>query len=263
MKNLLIILLICFAVFAQSDFESLLDKVKQHYYDGEYKEAIEVLEKASSELAKLENQKKLELYMYLAFSYMAFDNEESAREQFRNILDIDPDFSLDPEMVPPKIINLFEDVKKQYNSTSKPEAAVTTQHRPSEPQPEVDTGAMTKGDVIWRSAVLPGLGQTTRGDKGIGIGLMGAWGVAIGFTVFSHVQYASDKDAYEEAMTPHNAQRLYDDYNTSYKMKNMSYGVLAGVWAVSMVEAMITKPDTRLGLIVDPLESRLALEVKF
>ncbi len=265
MKKLLL-LCFCITLIADSNIEKLLENVKEHYYEGEYKEAIEVLEKATSELEKLESKKRTEAYMYLAFSYMAFGDEDSAREQFHNILEIDPNFELDPQMVAPKIVKLFEEVKTEMKKRpEQPPADVQVEEKPTTFQEEIATqNSISRKDVIWRSALVPGLGQLKRGSKGIGYTAMGAWVASIGFTVFAHVDYSAKKDDYDSAITPRDAADRYDDYNAAHKMKNFSYGLLAGVWTASLLEAALVNPENeKMSLYVNPLDCQIALRISF
>ena len=271
MKKILF-LLICISLFAQNDIEQLLESVKTHYYEGEYREAISLLDKATDELEKMENQKKIEAYMYLAFSYMAFGEEVNASIQFRNILRIDPNYTLDPDVVAPRIMTLFDKVKADFakenvSTSSEPSFTPAKEtkeiEKPSIKQSQVasSSSSVVHTDIIWRSALLPGLGQFYRGGKLAGYGFMGLWVSAIGFSAFAHMQYSSDKDAYESSSN----SDLYDEYNSSFKRKNISYGIIGGVWAASLIEALIVKPELGddFGFIYDPINNHVALTLSF
>jgi len=79
------------------------------YENGEYQLSIDNLSKAIS-LLKGERE-RIEAFKTMAFAYMAFPKKEEAREQFCNILKVDPTFELDPIMTPPKILTVFQEAK--------------------------------------------------------------------------------------------------------------------------------------------------------
>lgn len=91
--------------------EALLVQGLKAYQNGEYQLSIDKLGQAIPLLKG--NKERIEAFKTMAFAYMAFLNKDAARQQFCNLLKIDPAFSLDPIMTPPKVLAVFEEAKKQ------------------------------------------------------------------------------------------------------------------------------------------------------
>ncbi len=81
------------------------------YENGEYQLCIDKLFKAVPFLKG--DGERVEAFKTIAFAYMAFLKKEEARQQFCNILKVDPTFELDPIMTPPKILAVFEEAKEK------------------------------------------------------------------------------------------------------------------------------------------------------
>jgi tetratricopeptide (TPR) repeat protein len=98
------------AVRAESGGDLFLQGIEA-YENGEYQLSIDTLSKAITLLK--EDKERIEAFKTMAFAYMAFPKKEEARQQFCNILTVDPTFDLDPIMTPPKILAVFQEAKEQ------------------------------------------------------------------------------------------------------------------------------------------------------
>ncbi|MCK5551541.1 MAG: hypothetical protein KAJ09_00260, partial [Deltaproteobacteria bacterium] len=74
------------------------------YEDGEYQLCIDKLSKAIPLLKG--DRERID-----ALKTMAFPKKRQARQQFCNILTVDPTFELDPIMTPPKILAVFQEAR--------------------------------------------------------------------------------------------------------------------------------------------------------
>ena len=117
-KSIILFILVMLGVsFAQQvsadSLELMLERAKTFYDNGEYEHAISELEKALQYLKQLEQGDQVEAYKYLAFSYVAFGDKVKAKEQFKKALALEPNLTLDPATVSPKIIKVFEEAKSE------------------------------------------------------------------------------------------------------------------------------------------------------
>jgi len=91
--------------------DDLFSQGMKAYENGEYQLSIDRLAQAIPLLK--EDRERIEAFKTMAFAYMAFPKKEEARQQFCNILKIDPAFGLDPIMTPPKILAVFREAKER------------------------------------------------------------------------------------------------------------------------------------------------------
>ncbi len=90
--------------------EAFLEKGTSDYFMGDYIGSVKNLKKAvASGLTKNDDISKA--HRFLAYSYVALNDREKAKDSFRQALRVDPDLQLDPVYVSPKIMEVFEEVK--------------------------------------------------------------------------------------------------------------------------------------------------------
>ncbi|HOX45332.1 MAG TPA: tetratricopeptide repeat protein [Myxococcota bacterium] len=128
-----------------------VDQAIQLYYEGRYQKAEQALLKAL-ESPDLDAGRKLGALQYLAFCQVAMGDVESARQTFDRVLTLRPDFVL-PAGTPPKISNLFEEVKATRTPPPPPEPPTIKHQAPP------GGGEPRSVDVEARVARLPEGGQ--------------------------------------------------------------------------------------------------------
>lgn len=88
----------------------LLKKGIDNYFKGKYDEAVTEINSALEKGLK-EKEDKLKAHRFLAYTYVAKDEKDEAKREFKKALEIDPKMELDPVYVSPKIIEVFKEVK--------------------------------------------------------------------------------------------------------------------------------------------------------
>jgi len=225
----------------------LLEQAKNFYNGGEYEKAITELEQALQFLKQLNQLDQVEAYKYLAFSYVAFGDKEKAKEQFRLALKLDPKMELDPSVVSPKIIKVFEEVKSEFAANPPP---VTPPVKPPVKPPVVPPVAQThKSEAVSTamSCCIPGLGQMYRGEKAQGTTLMIMGGatlvsfvVSAGVAEQKHKDYLNidpgDTDAMDQA---------YKAYRIWFNVRTITALSFAGVYLYNLYDIIFTKPPVK------------------
>jgi len=123
------------------------------YEHGDYARAVTFFTEALAKKTPLKVKKKC--YEYLGIIYFIQGDKEKSREFFMSLLDIDPDYSLDPLFVPPEIVLFFNDLKSKRGQI----VALST------PSP---VSSATKQASLWKkiSPYLPfGVGYLARGKR--------------------------------------------------------------------------------------------------
>ena len=91
-----------------------LDKAVSQFEEGEYRASIETLR---SILLKVGEEKilkgdRVKVHQYMAFNYIALDEDEAAKGEFLELLKVNPKFQLPPKDTSPKIIAVFKKIKR-------------------------------------------------------------------------------------------------------------------------------------------------------
>ena len=87
---------------------------------GEFARAAEILQPLLYPEPKLPTwQKTVEARRLLGTSYLFEKREEEAREEFRKLLQVQPDYKLDPRLDPPEVVDFFNSVRKAHEEELK------------------------------------------------------------------------------------------------------------------------------------------------
>ena len=97
-------------LFAQTN--SLLE-VKKLYEDYEYEKVIQTSNVLLND-EQFPDSLKIDLYFMRAVSFFAIGNENLSKTNFENLLKLNKNYILDTSKLSPKIINFFDEVKKEY-----------------------------------------------------------------------------------------------------------------------------------------------------
>jgi len=136
--------------------------------DGEYGTAVLTLDRAARRLSGDPDKTRdlSQAYLYLGIAYFGQGHEAASKANFRDAIRQFGDISLNPELYPPAIINLFEAAREEAG-----EAVPATATAPAPPQPpgEEKKGGSNKVLLLVGAAVLVGGGVAVAaggGDSG-------------------------------------------------------------------------------------------------
>lgn len=183
------------------------------------------------------------LHQYMALSFYNTAQLDSARAHFLSLLSLDPNRELDPVNISPKIIDFFNEIKKDYQAlaASSPQTAFTKYVFVEDPRP----------GAAWRSAVIPGWGQFYKRQKTKGYILGGAfWGSLIA-TGVAWLQEDQARQDYLNSSTSTDIENNYSTYNNWYKTRRTLMITTAVLWAVTVGDAMWS-PYAKPFLAVQP-----------
>ena len=151
---------------AQEKPGDLVDRGIGMYLEGRYEKAMELLYKALDFNEKdLGRNRRLGALSYLAFCQIALGDMAGARENFRILLKMEPDYRL-PAGTSPKLVKVFEDVRSKMPKKIEPKPPLEDQPPPGvippEKKPEEPEPKESSTWWIWAVAggVLVGAGVT-------------------------------------------------------------------------------------------------------
>lgn len=122
---------------------------------------------------------------------------------------------------------------------------------------DIDLVRKTRFKAAFRSLLVPGWGQVYSGGKTKGVLLTIGILAAGATTGVLHLDYDGKRDDYEEVLARFNATRkvaereamldeLYEAQKDAYdaeKSRNVGIGVVAGIWAYAVLDALVFFPD--------------------
>lgn len=262
-----LLLVSCNFLYAQQSEEKLLEEVRTAYNQLNYEEAEIKANAALSNYQRFTPTQLTEIHKILGIIYFSQNRAAEAKQQFENALSLTPQLSLDPLYVSPKIIEFFNEVKQGWQTKTKEKANSEGEIRYLVMQDPRPAAAM-------RSMLLPGWGQTYKGQRSKGRVLMALWGVGVVGSLVAHIKRQDAEDKYLSERDPGKIQSRFNTFDTFHKVRNSLLIFSAGVWIYSYVDALLSHSRTlvessvsnkqvRLLPIITRSSSRVHLQIDF
>jgi tetratricopeptide (TPR) repeat protein len=215
---------------AQQDYTA---QVESLYNQGQYQKVLDNIENIFRTEKNLSVTTLVQLYTYQAFSYVALDKKESAINAFRYLLIINPDITLDPRFVSPKIIELFEESKRLVGDTLqlKPSIFISTEKTGS-------SGKLLRNQAI-KSLLYPGLGQLSQNKKTKGYSFLGGETISLIGLITSHFLTNSAHQKYLDNRDISKMDELYNNYASLYSARTGFIISSVGIWILSYIDATL------------------------
>ncbi len=102
----------------QADCQKKIDAAQQLYYEGNFDEALGVLNPCLKDTT-LADSLKFDAYKVLAQIMLAKDKQEPAKQVIGKILEMQPDYAPTIEQEPPQFVALVIEVKQQLQTQEK------------------------------------------------------------------------------------------------------------------------------------------------
>jgi len=109
----------------QQDIKFDIARADTFYYQGLYKEALDLLnpldEKLKNSAESVDDRAKVK--MLIGLNEFALGNNEKARKQFLEFCNLIPNYSLDEKQYPTRVVALFKDAQQFWTARGNKEAA--------------------------------------------------------------------------------------------------------------------------------------------
>ena len=188
LSGLVFVLMAAFALPVAADELSDFESARRNYDKQNYAKAARGLEslvggvvpRATNPVVRLESRK------YLGATYLFLGKKEAAREQFRALLEEDPEYDIDPVAFPEAVVQTFQEVQQEVAAERAREDALEAVRRQREQSDEVEelirqqeriraleelaaVETVEKVNSRWIAALPFGIGQFQNEDRPLGI----------------------------------------------------------------------------------------------
>ncbi|MCL5031569.1 MAG: hypothetical protein M1480_21400 [Bacteroidetes bacterium] len=244
--------------------------MKQQLESFQYNKAINDANELLENKVKINDKDLIEIYRIKAIAQYSLQNEKGAKESFFNILKIDTTFTLDPSTTSPKIIAFFDQVKNDYLQVFESEKQIVktktdTVYIPKIVHSEQSTSELKQAAI--RSVILPGWGHLYMGDNLKGTILTSLSLITLGSSIYFIIDSNKKERLYLDALDPSLIQQRYNDYNKSYKLKNISLVSFAAVWLYSQIDLLFFSGKNPLNIsnveFLHSNQTQLNFQIKF
>ena len=228
-----IVLLCCSVLYGQGPAqEQMVDEIARQFSSGNIYEAeIQALKALHSDI-QFSNENLFEIHKYLAFCYVAYGQRDKAIKRFLEMLKLNPSHRFDPQIVSPKIVQVFETALTEFENANKNKQEI----------PEISASDIQLRAGM-RSLAFPGLGQLYKGDKKKGYALIvGEAAAAAGFAI-SQIMLEKSHDEYLDAANQHMIQNKYETYNNWYKARNFTAAAAVMIYLYGFFDSVYWPAD--------------------
>ncbi len=235
-KNYFLIIFLFVGISFSSAQEITFDKIKQQYEKFKYDEVIKLSDQFI-EHGNLSDSLSIELQLIRANIFYSNGADSSTRKSFENILKIKKNYIPNPDIISPKLISIFNEVKYDYlrkNPDIAQPVDSTNQRRSTK---FVDLNPQ-RGAVI-KNILLPGLGQLHNGNSTKGWLTASASIINLGVLIYFSIDANKKQNDYLIETDKNLIQPKYESYNKSYKIRNALIFSYAALWLYSQIDFLL------------------------
>jgi hypothetical protein len=236
MKKILFIVFLLAGIthsFAQT---ITFEKVKQLFTSFDYDNVIKVSDLLLAK-GNLSDSLSIEINIMRAVSFYAAGNQDQTRKSFEKILLIRKNYSLDPLTISPKIVSLFEEVKTMFYKNNPESAVLKDSTSLKQNIKNMDPGTIRI--AVARNLIVPGLGQLFIGRKTPGWIFTAASSLSLGGMIYFIFDTKTKENDYLKETNQLLIQQKYNEYNKSYKIRNVMIFSYALIWLYSQVDLLL------------------------
>ena len=217
-------------------------EVETLYNQGSYELVIQKSREITTRDTSLDRSNLIELHKLTAFSYVALDNNYEAMKEFKAVLTIDPGLTLDPYLVSPKILDVFDEARKELSRE---------QHM-SDTLKTIDTQQLVLPDLKLRTAALssiafPGAGQLYSGARTKGWVFVTVEGASLAGLILTQLFTVKAHKEYQNATQPDQIETRYKIYNRWFQSRNIFAGLSVGIWISAPLDILLFPPQWAKG----------------
>lgn len=242
-KILLIILLSGLNTYAQTD-SLTIDSIELKYKTFKYTEVLSLSEKLLALQQNLPKNELIKLLEMRAIAFFSLGKTDSSFNTFFEILNIAPDYKLNPMKTSPKIISFFEEVHNQF--LLKQEDSIRSQQTLDSLTAVIQTETYNQfRRSMIRSIFVPGWGHLSAGytTKGwilttLGVGTLGG-------AIYYSIETNSKEKDYLNETNRELIESKYQKYNSTYKSRNILIAAYAAIWLYSQIDLIYLSKKSR------------------
>jgi tetratricopeptide (TPR) repeat protein len=262
LTGLVVVLMAAFALPVAADELSDFEAARRNYDKQSYAKAARGLEslvggvvpRARNPVVRLEARK------YLGATYLFLGKDEEAREQFKLLLEEDPDYDIDPVAFPGAVVEAFQEVQAEVTAAVAQQKALDEARRQRERAGELEelieeqqriqgleelaaTETVEKVNSRWIAALPWGIGQFQNQNRKLGIMFAVTESAFLAASIATFIGHNSLRDENPAPDEIERAQRV----EKALRIGNwVSVGALVSFYIAGVVEAEVRfKPTIR------------------
>ncbi|MHC1739377.1 MAG: hypothetical protein AB9882_15325 [Ignavibacteriaceae bacterium] len=237
LRHILVISLSLIVNSFSQDSASSIDSLKKMFNSFEYMKVISYSGKLL--LTKdLDEKEKTEILKMKAISHYSLWDEQAAELSFIELLKLNRDYELDSRETSPKIVTFFNNIKDLYLFELYKEIARSDSLKglQKEEPPKSVVIIHDRNFDYLKSMILPGWGQISSGETTKGWIFSALSSAALISSVYFIIDSNNKENNYLGEINRDLIESRYSEYNSSYKLRNISLALYAALWVYSQLD---------------------------
>lgn len=261
----ILFLLLSNSLFSQTQ-NRIGEFLKSKFENFEYEQVISSADSILRWSSNLTHQDSIQIFYFKAISYFNLWDINLSEENFRLLIKLDKNFELDSTEVSPKIIALFNQIKKKEDEIRKnkslPDDESLVQSKSILQTSK--SNFMIYKESIWKNLLLPGWGHLNLGEKTKGYFFISSFSISLISSIsFSYLTAYREKEYLNEVI-PEKIPEKYSAYNNVYKLRNFSLVTLGLIYLYSQLDFLLNSPsDFFSELYFNPTTNSFNFKIKF
>lgn len=225
------LVLFCWQIIIAQDIS--LEELQRRYTSFEYKEVIQM----ADELLQFginSSDELLQVYELKGMAHYTLGEESLAKSTFEALLRVNPNYAMDQRRVSPKIVGFFNEIKINFLNGREQDKPILDSLM------VLKANLLTQHDeykkAVIKNLILPGWGQFHLDEpvKGFIYSFLGVVSTASTIILISKTN-----DREKDYLNETNKDLIpakYDEYNSSFKTRNILIAGAALVWLISQID---------------------------
>jgi hypothetical protein len=256
-RILIFILFIFSSIVYSQQTSDTLQQLRKHFETFQYSDVIKLSNKILQSREEYTLSEQIDILRMKAISHYSLTDDDAARKSFIEIVKLDSTYQMDVSRTSPKIITFYNETRRNYLDQyqgNQPQilVRVDTIYVPIESTIYVQNDIVTNS--FYRSIILPGWGHLYSGNKTKGTLLSLVSSVAAIASAYFIIDTNNKERDYLNERGRISIERRYQDYNNSYRMRNISIASYLIVWLYSQFDLFFFNPIPNSNLIISPNE---------
>ncbi len=214
--------------------------VKHEFESFEYEKVISLSDELLS-TSKLSDTLLVDIHLMRAISFFSIRNENKCKISFGEILKINRNWTPDPSTISPVIIPFFNEAKAEFSKNESPQQEVKDSTLVNFPSKIFNHSLMRESAV--RNIFLPGWGQLYSGSKSKGTVITAVSATVLAASIYFIVDTNNKENEYLSTVDKNLIMEKYNDYNSSYKIRNVLLISYAAIWLFSQLDLFFLSED--------------------
>lgn len=235
MPRLAKLIYILFIISLATAQEISIESLTQKYISFEYKDVIELAD-IMIDSGNYNSDQLIKILELKGMAHYSLGEETISKTVFENLLRLNSNHTMDQTRISPKIVNFFNEIKVAFINDLEQERPILDSLRLV--KQELITAQNNYKVSVVKNLLVPGWGHFAMDNStgGIIYSTLGI-GSSVG-AIYYIIKTNNAKNAYLNETDKLLIDSKYDDYNSSYKVRNLFIVAAALVWAASQVDLL-------------------------